>query len=160
MSPRRYGSKKSISYLMPIFVIGAIIIIVIAGYYVAATLPGSLPTQISSTLTTQSTSSSYAYSPYSTSTLSYTFVGIMNGASQGKVESFNPQNVTVVIGVNNTVVWQNFDTVNQTIADSGSLFTHTLLSGQRWNFTYTAAGTYPYSSPIYPWENGTVTVVS
>ncbi len=79
--------------------------------------------------------------------------------------SFSPKEITVVLGVNNTVIWENrsvnlervigaeedmpggFDEVKGLIPPGGS-----------WAFTFTEAGSYDYLSDIHPWLTGTVIV--
>jgi plastocyanin len=152
---------KSISVALAVFVLVAVIILALAGTYIATTLPGSLPTKITTSATELTSSSSATYATYATRGPPYAVIYIMNGASQGKVESFNPQNSTVVIGVNNTVVWKNLDTANQTIVEAGNGFSSpNLVPTQTWNYTFTTPGTYAYSNPNFPWENGTITVTT
>jgi plastocyanin len=74
--------------------------------------------------------------------------------------AYSPENVTVVIGVNNTVTWVShslsFDTVtgvNGTF-DSGSI-----APGQTYSHTFTSPGTYRYLCVYHPWMVGTVTVL-
>jgi plastocyanin len=94
-------------------------------------------------------------------------VTIPSGASipDGNV-TFMPKDVTVVLGVNNTVVWINeninperligedenmpggFGKIKGLIEPNGGTFA----------FTFTEEGTYNYQSHIHPWLRGTVTV--
>jgi len=154
------GKRKGISIFLPIFIVAAVIIVIAVAAYFAIQLPGSLPTNTSTPTTFTVTSGSYSYQTYEDKNLTYAVVYIVEGASLGKEVPFSPQNATVVIGLNNTVVWRNLDTVNQTITESGGLFNETLAPLQNWNFTFANPGTYSYTNPYYSWENGSVTVVS
>jgi plastocyanin len=161
--------KKSISAILPIFVVVALVLVILAGYYVAAVLPGSLPTNTTSTgitytstLTGNLTSSGANYQPIATQTANYSTIFIQDGAYLGKVTAYNPWHATVVIGVNNTVVWKNADSVTQSFVSSDGSFKSgnlTALFGT-YKFTFTTPGVFNYSSPVYTWENGSVTVVS
>jgi plastocyanin len=75
--------------------------------------------------------------------------------------AYSPENVTVVIGVNNTVTWVShslsFDTVtgvNGTF-DSGSI-----APGQTFSHTFTSPGTYRYLCIYHPWMVGSVRVLA
>jgi plastocyanin len=165
VSSVRTRTRKAISKFIPIFIVAAIVIIILASFYIATMLPGSLPTKttadpsnIQTTFTTSS-SSFINYSTYGDENLTYSIVYIVEGASQGLEIPFSPQNATVVVGTNNTVVWRNLDLVNQTLIGGNGLFNETLAPMQNWNYTFSTPGTYNYSNPAYPWENGTVTVL-
>jgi plastocyanin len=155
------GRRKAISIFLPIFIVATIIIIIAAAAYFAIMLPGSLPTQTQTPTTFPSLATqSVSYSTLSDQNLTYSLIFIVNGASLGKEVAFSPWNATVVIGQNNTVHWVNLDTVNQTITGSSNLFNATIAPQASWNFTFTNPGNYSYTSPAYPWENGSVTVIS
>jgi plastocyanin len=166
---KRIASSKSVSAVLPIFVVVALVLVILAGYYVAIVLPGSLPTSTTSTgitytstLTGNLTSQGVAYVSLPTRMVNYSTIFIQDGASLGKVTAFNPWQATVVIGVNNTVIWKNADDVTQSFAATNGLFTSgnlTALFGT-FRYTFTTPGVYSYASSVYPWENGTVTVVS
>ena len=160
-SKLKRNSRKAVGALIAsLLIIGVVIVIIIAGSFIAYTLPGSLPT----------TSETYGlpnenYSEYPEvvpNSTNYAAVFIANGASLGPgYVGFDPQNVTVVIGVNNTVVWQNVDNFTQSVLSSNPSFNSgNLTYGQSWNFTYAAPGTYKFTDSPNAWMNGTVTVVS
>ncbi len=138
----------------------AVILVIAVAAYFAIQFPGSLPTNTSTPTTFTVTSGSYSYVTYGDANLTHAIIYIVEGASQGKEVPFSPQNATVVIGQNNTVVWENLDVVNQTIMETSGMFNQTLAPLAEWNYTFTNAGTYSYTNPHFPWENGTVTVVS
>jgi plastocyanin len=73
---------------------------------------------------------------------------------------YSPATITVVIGVNNTVVCTNNDTVFHTVtAIDRSFNSGTLFSGQSWSHTFTQPGVFVYYFCQYhPWMKGTVIV--
>ena len=102
-------------------------------------MPTHLTTSFPTDLTTTYTSHTAAHG----NSLNYSVIYIVNGASLGKEVSFNPQNPTVVIGLNNTVIWKNLDSVNQSVvATNGGFKSPSLVPNQSshlrvhdsWNF--------------------------
>jgi plastocyanin len=74
---------------------------------------------------------------------------------------FTPQVITVVIGVNNTVVWTNHDVlVHDILTVSGLFASGDLATGQSYTFTFTQAGTYPYYCSYHPSHTGVVVVLN
>ncbi|HKT21484.1 MAG TPA: cupredoxin domain-containing protein [Nitrososphaerales archaeon] len=74
---------------------------------------------------------------------------------------YSPQNITVVIGVNNTVTWANNDDVPHTItATDGTFNSGNLNAGQSWTHTFTTPGTYTYFCSYHSWMKGTITVIA
>jgi plastocyanin len=94
-------------------------------------------------------------------------VTIPAGASlpDGNV-TFIPEDVTVVLGVNNTVVWINENSNPERVIGEdenmpggfGKIRTLIEPDGGTFAFTFTEEGTYNYLSDINPWLKGTVTV--
>ncbi len=81
--------------------------------------------------------------------------------------AFTPQNITVVIGVNNTVNWTNFGpdfahttTSDTGVWDSGISSVRILGVGQSFNFTFKQVGTFSYHCALHPFMKGTVVVLS
>jgi plastocyanin len=92
-------------------------------------------------------------------------VSIPNGAGANRSSAgYSPDTITVVIGVNNTVVWTNEDlvahTVTSTSSPSGvSPFDSGLFEqGTTFTHTFTVPGVYEYHCLIHPWMTGTVIV--
>ena len=88
-----------------------------------------------------------------------------SGAGTNPNISFQPSTITVVIGVNNTVVWTNADSsvpahtvVNTTAPIAFGSSTILISNGQSFTFTFTTAGTYNYVCNIHPYMKGTVIV--
>lgn len=93
-------------------------------------------------------------------------VTIPNGAgtSPASAPGYLPDNITVVIGVNNTVTWVNgdpaFHSVYSSTVPTGASAFHSPNLGFRDNFTQTfnVAGTYYYYCSLHSWMTGSVTV--
>lgn len=121
------------------------------GYLVVLPNAGYAPST-----STQSTSGSTTVSG------TITHVAIVAG-SAGNVtnKGFTPNSMTVVIGVNNTVMWTNDDGFSHTVtANDGSFDSGYFSSGETFMYTFTTPGVYHYHCQIHPWMVGTVTVVA
>ena len=74
---------------------------------------------------------------------------------------YTPAQITVIIGVNNTVVWTNHDTiVHNVIAHNGAFNSGDIAPGGAYEFTFTLAGTYSYYCSYHPTMAGVVVVVA
>jgi plastocyanin len=73
---------------------------------------------------------------------------------------FGPGDLTVPVG--DTVTWRNLDGFDHTVAGTQEVPTRSpdLGEGDRYEFTYTEAGTYEYLCTIHATMRGTVTVTS
>ena len=86
-------------------------------------------------------------------------VSIILGAAS-YATGYNPDNITVVIGVNNTVIWTNNDNEPHTVtALDGSFNSGNMNPGDTYTYTFTKPGTYPYTCTYHPWMHGYVTVI-
>jgi len=98
----------------------------------------------------------------STTAAAGTKVSVMIPAGSGTDTSspgFSPPTITVVIGVNNTVVWTNRDSVPHTVTSTTKLFdSGNLNAGDSFTYTFTTPGTYQYGCSYHPWMKGTVIV--
>lgn len=98
----------------------------------------------------------------------YINVTILNGASGHVVygSGFSPDNITVVLGVNATVIWNNNDTSIHTVTSYGSgpaaLNSGDIpqfgTPGNYFMYTFTAPGNYQYHCTIHPWMEGSIIV--
>ncbi len=88
------------------------------------------------------------------------YVSIPSGTGSNPNQSFSPSTITVVIGVNNTVIWTNNDVVQHTVtADKVSMFNSQALNpGQAFGYTFTQPGTYGYTCQFHGWMTGKVIV--
>ena len=94
-----------------------------------------------------------------------TNVTVPLGTGDNESMNFLPANVTVVVGVNNTIVWSNLDpaqhnVVATSVPAGAQRFRSGLLNqGQTFTVTLTVPGTYRYLCSIHPdWMRGTIVV--
>ncbi|HVC27165.1 MAG TPA: cupredoxin domain-containing protein [Nitrososphaerales archaeon] len=87
------------------------------------------------------------------------FVSILLGSGDSVSFSYSPDQVTVVMGVNNTVTWVNNDNAPHTVtANDGSFGSGNIGSGGSYTYTFTEPGTYAYYCAYHSWMVGTVVV--
>ncbi len=76
---------------------------------------------------------------------------------------FEPKEIVVVLGINNTLTWKNTDIVAHTAtSDTGASMTFDskfVLPGEAWSSTFTKPGTVNYHCTPHPWMRASVTVV-
>lgn len=74
--------------------------------------------------------------------------------------SFYPAQVTIVIGINNTVIWTNTDvnTPHSATATDGSFASPTIQGNQTWSYTFTKPGTYQFYCVFHYYKTGTIFV--
>ena len=86
-------------------------------------------------------------------------VVIQPGASVNASLGFQPAVITVVIGVNNTVIWKNEDSdLHDVHSDTGMFYSGMIQPGASWTYTFTTPGTYPYHCDPHPWMTGIIIV--
>jgi plastocyanin len=86
-------------------------------------------------------------------------VSVIPGAAS-YATGYNPDNITVVIGVNNTVIWTNNDNGPHTVtASDGSFDSGNMNPGATFTYTFTTPGTYTYICTYHTWMHGYVTVI-
>lgn len=114
----------------------------------------SIQTQTSNSATTASTASTFTSIKSTSSSQSGPKVSIENF-------TFSPSTITVVIGVNNTVTWTNYDVAAHTVtAIDGAFDSGNLNTNQSWTHTFTTPGTYEYECSYHIWMTGTIIVES
>ncbi len=166
------------SAILPVFVVVALILVFLAGYYVATVLPGSLPTTTTqletsyvSTLTGNFTSAGVTPVLEHSQTPPYAIIYIVDGAYLDKGPAFNPSPTVISLANNGTVVWRNNDAYTNEIYATGctgssacqtNLFKSTNMTANFGSFTFkfNATGVYTYVSLQFPFENGTITVTA
>ena len=116
---------------------------------------------VSSSSSSTSTTSSKGGAPPANSLA----ISILKGSSTNQASAgYSPDNVTVVQGVNNTVIWTNNDAVGHFVTfstvPSGAKVSSSDLIGPNETFTqaFTVPGTYHYYDTLYPWMKGTIVV--
>ena len=71
--------------------------------------------------------------------------------------SFGPQTVTVPVGA--TVTWTNRDDIPHTVLSTDGVFKSKVRdTDEKFSFTFTKAGTYPYYCSVHPKMTGRVVV--
>ena len=71
--------------------------------------------------------------------------------------SFGPANLTVAVGT--TVTWTNRDDIPHTVVSTDKVFKSKVLdTDEKFSFTFSKAGTYPYFCSIHPKMTGSVVV--
>lgn len=118
-------------------------------------------TSSSSATTTISTSSSS-----SSAAANALMVSIPKGSGlPSGAPGFAPDNITLVIGVNNTVTWTNNDTVHHTVTSTSvpsgatSFNSGDMAPGATFTYTLAVPGVYQYDCIYHPWMTATITVV-
>ncbi len=85
----------------------------------------------------------------------------MGAGTPAGAPGYSPDFITVVIGVNNTVVWKNNDTsIHSVTARDNSFNDATMHPGDIFIHTFTTPGKYEYYCIYHVWMNGTVVVKS
>jgi plastocyanin len=86
---------------------------------------------------------------------------IQSNAGINQKLGYLPSNITVVIGVNNTVIWINQDNAKHTVTSNSMIFdSGDIASGSSWSYTFTTPGVYSYHCTYHSWMRGTVIVKS
>ena len=81
------------------------------------------------------------------------------GAVGNQVGYYYPDNLTVVLGVNNTVTWTNEDMLPHSVFfGSGSAYSGNIEPGKSWTHTFGVPGVFQYHCYLHPWMQGTVIV--
>jgi len=71
--------------------------------------------------------------------------------------SFGPQTVTVPVGA--TVTWTNHDDIPHTVVSTDGVFKSKVRdTDEKFSYTFTKAGTYPYFCSVHPKMTGKVVV--
>jgi len=71
--------------------------------------------------------------------------------------SFGPQTVTVPVGA--TVTWTNHDDIPHTVVSTDGVFKSKARdTDEKFSYTFTKAGTYPYFCSVHPKMTGQVVV--
>lgn len=71
--------------------------------------------------------------------------------------SFDPQTLTVAVGT--TVVWTNSDDIPHTVVSTDGVFKSKVRdTDEKFSYTFTKPGTYPYFCSVHPKMTGKVVV--
>jgi len=86
-------------------------------------------------------------------------VTIPSGAGDNPKLGFEPAVITIVIGVNNTVVWKNEDSDWHTAhSNIPEFYSGIIQAGASFTHTFERPGIYPYHCDPHPWMTGLITV--
>lgn len=113
------------------------------------------------TSTTTQTSTSTVTSTTTVTPRAYVVIPPGTSTSGGASKGFDPDLITVVIGVNATVIWINDDTVNHTVTSTSAVEpfdSGQIAPGGTFVFSFTVPGNYTYVCQDYPWMSGAVVV--
>jgi plastocyanin len=80
-------------------------------------------------------------------------------SAEVKVDNFSFGPATLTVAVGTTVTWTNRDDIPHTIASTDKVFKSKVLdTDEKFSFTFSKAGTYPYFCSIHPKMTGSVVV--
>ena len=108
---------------------------------------------------------------HTVSTVNINMVEVNDSAKIYEMPQFVPQNLTVMVGFNNTVRWINNTPIpNTVIPDDLSVENFTshdsrykdeifILPNGTFDYTFTKPGYYGYHSTPHPWMSGTIVVL-
>jgi plastocyanin len=97
-------------------------------------------------------------------TTAVAMITVPAGTGSSSSLNFSPSTITVVIGVNNTVIWNNDDVATHTVTSSNvpsgaqPFDDANLAPGGSFSATLTVAGTYDYHCNIHSWMKGIIIV--
>jgi plastocyanin len=80
-------------------------------------------------------------------------------SAEVKVDNFSFGPTTLTVAVGTTVTWTNRDDIPHTIVSTDKVFKSKVLdTDEKFSFTFSKPGTYPYFCSIHPKMTGTVVV--
>jgi plastocyanin len=80
-------------------------------------------------------------------------------AVEVKIDNFSFGPVAITIPVGTTVTWTNRDDIPHTVVSDDKVFKSKVLdTDEKFSFTFTKAGTYPYFCSVHPKMTGKVIV--
>ena len=80
-------------------------------------------------------------------------------AAEVKIDNFSFTPAELKVPVGTTVTWTNGDDIPHTVVSTDRVFKSKVLdTGDKYSFTFAAAGTYPYFCSIHPKMTGKVIV--
>ncbi len=115
---------------------------------ISAVIIAAITTTTTTTTTTNTTTTTTNTTTTTTNVTTTVMVSIMLGSGSNTSSlGYSPNNITIMIGVNNTVTWTNDDTVDHTVtstevpANATSFDSVTISSGGTYTYTFTVPGT-------------------
>jgi plastocyanin len=103
----------------------------------------------------------YLSNPTGSQQIKVVVVIIPSGAGSDPRIGFEPAVISIVIGVNNTVVWRNEDSTWHTAhSNVPEFYSNYIEPGGNFTHTFQRPGVYPYHCDPHPWMTGRITVYS
>jgi plastocyanin len=82
-----------------------------------------------------------------------------SASAEVKIDNFSFGPATITVAPGTTVTWVNHDDIPHTVVSTDSVFKSKVLdTDEKFSFTFTKAGTYPYFCSIHPKMTATVVV--
>ncbi len=76
-----------------------------------------------------------------------------------KIDNFSFAPVTLTVGVGTTVTWTNRDDIPHTVVSNDKVFKSKVMdTDEKFSYTFSKPGTYPYFCSVHPKMTGTVVV--
>jgi plastocyanin len=163
---RRAISGVAIAALSIGIIIGAAITYSLASTFASGSTKTTTTVSTTTLITsrTETVTSTLTLTNTRTSSLGIAYVSLIpGGALNQSSNGYKPERITLVLGVNNTVLWANNDKFAHTVSSSVSaepFNSGNLDPGQTFTYTFTKPGTYPYFCAYHGWMRGTVVVKS
>ena len=80
-------------------------------------------------------------------------------AAQVKIDNFSFTPTTLTVAAGTTVTWTNSDDVPHTVVSDDKLFKSKVLdTDEKFSYTFTKPGTYPYFCSVHPKMTGSIVV--
>lgn len=80
-------------------------------------------------------------------------------AADVKIDNFSFAPVTLTVGVGTTVTWTNRDDIPHTVVSDDKVFKSKVMdTDEKFSYTFSKPGTYPYFCSVHPKMTGTVVV--
>jgi len=80
-------------------------------------------------------------------------------AAQVKIDNFSFTPTTLTVAPGTTVTWTNSDDVPHTVVSDDKLFKSKVLdTDEKFSYTFTKPGTYPYFCSVHPKMTGSIVV--
>jgi plastocyanin len=80
-------------------------------------------------------------------------------AVEVKIDNFSFAPVEISVSVGTTVTWTNHDDIPHTVVSTDKVFKSKVLdTDDKYSYTFTKPGTYPYFCSVHPKMTGTVVV--
>ncbi len=154
------GTYNYYCVVHPTTMVGTIIVVAGSG---APTTTTASSAASSTSATTTSTSQSSSGPPPANAVP----VTIVKGSGNpSSTQWFAPGNLTIVVGINNTLTWTNVDTSAHTVtsvsvpAGAATFNSGIISAGGTYTLTLTVPGTYQYYCSLHTWMKGTIVVKS